>query len=301
MSNYLVLGGNGFLGKNICRFLVEHNEYVTSFDLKKPKNIINHVKYIEGDFFCDEDIYNALVDNDIIIHAISTINPGNSNENYMRGYSYDLIQTIKLSTWIAKQEKKLVFLSSGGTVYGEKKELPINEEQSLCPINHYGNVKACIEGALRVLKIQNNLDVKIVRISNPYGPGQDYEKGVGFIDSVLKKSLVNEPIEIWGDGSCVRDYIYVDDVCEMIYQIINNNNEWIFNICSGEAKSQNDIINILNKMGIKPIVIYRKARKVDLRKVVLDNSKIRREIGYLPRTIEEGIGVYWEYLSRKLK
>ena len=138
----------------------------------------------------------------------------------------------------------------------------------------------------------------IARISNPYGPGQDYNKGVGFIDAALKKCLNGETIEIWGDGEVVRDYIYIDDVCEMICSLINYNGEQeVFNLSSNEGVSLNRVIDELKQLNLQPHVIYKDSRSVDVSKVVLDNSRIEKIHPMKIRSFKEGISEYYNYLK----
>ncbi len=160
----------------------------------EPRFKESNICYIQGDFFDDNVLKSIIKDMDIIYHSLSTVNPGNSNEKYMMGYSRDFIQTVKLCSMILETETKLIFLSSGGTVYGKQNIQPIKETAVAMPINHYGNVKLCIENTIRIFDIQAHSKMLIARISNPYGPGQDFTKGVGFIDAVLKKSIKKQTI-----------------------------------------------------------------------------------------------------------
>lgn len=293
----LILGGNGFIGNNLSKYLVQQGCFVTSFDQVLPSIQNDGVNYVTGDFFEDDDLSNLVMEHDVIYHAISTINPGNSNERYMNGYGRDLVQTIKLCSWMKDSDKKLIFLSSGGTVYGNQEKQPIVEDTLPKPINHYGNVKLCIENALRIFHLQNRMNVRIARISNPYGPGQDYTKGVGFIDATLKKSLANQPIEIWGDGENIRDYIYIEDVCKLLYLLcVYEGEEIIFNISSGHGVSQNQIVESLRELGIDVQVQYVGGRSVDAKKIVLDNTKVCSisDISLIP--LSEGIAKYYQYL-----
>ena len=110
----------------------------------------------------------------------------------------------------------------------------------------------------------------VARISNPYGPGQDYHKGVGFIDAAIKRALANETIEIWGDGKVVRDYIYIDDVCKMLYKLIDYKGEYeVFNLSSNTGTSQNEIVDAIKKMEPKLEIKYLPARNVDAKKIIL--------------------------------
>ena len=211
-NKYIILGGNGFIGKNLCEYIVRRGHSVTSMDRIFPEQKNPSIEYVQGDFFDDNFLRKIIQDKDVIIHAISTINPGNSNDKFMDGYRNDFVQTINMCSWIKDMDKKVVFLSSGGTVYGDHSNQPLREDVLPQPINHYGNIKLSIENALRIFHIQNRLNISIARISNPYGKGQDFSKGVGFVDAVMKRSLDGKPVEIWGDGGNVRDYIYISDL-----------------------------------------------------------------------------------------
>lgn len=299
---YIILGGSGFIGKNLSEFLLEQGYDVTVFDIEKINLKHQNIHYIKGDFFNDQELKAAIMDKDVIIHAISTINPGNSNEKYLLGYEKDFIQTIKMCSWIKDTDKKFIFLSSGGTIYGEHDVSPLTEDILPRPINHYANIKLSIENALRVFHIQNRLNIIIARISNPYGPGQDFTKGVGFIDAVLKQSMVGETVEIWGDGNNIRDYIYIDDVCKWLYKLsLYTGKEYIFNISSGKGITQNKIIEIIKELGVLVKINYKRARSVDIKKVILDNTKIK-EVYYMePISVEEGIRNYYEYIGERIK
>lgn len=297
MKKILVLGGNGFIGKNLCRYMKSHGEDVYSFDMSCPDTREEGIHYLEGDFFDDFTLKNIIKDMDVIFHGICTLNPGNSNEKYLMGYERDFIQTVKLCSYIQKAGNKLIFLSSGGTVYGNQEIQPISEEAIPRPINHYGNLKLCIENTIRTFNYQLNEKMLIARISNPYGPGQDYHKGVGFIDAVLKRALSNECVEIWGDGSVTRDYIYIGDVCRMLYALVDyQGDQEVFNISSNTATSQNDVLQIIKKVLPNLRVEYFPARSVDAHKIMLDNSKIKKVDEFSLIGIEQGIRLYYEYI-----
>lgn len=293
----LILGGSGFLGNNMCGYLIEKDYEVYSYDrfsLAKQER----VHFIEGDFFDDAKLEAAVQGMDCIIHAISTVNPGNSNESYMYGYSRELLQTIKLCNMLVGKKTKMVFLSSGGTVYGDHQKQPIDESVLPRPINHYGNIKLCIENTMRTFNYQMGTRFIIARISNPYGPGQDFHKGVGFIDAVLKNTIQGLPVQIWGDGNNVRDYVYIDDVCEMLECLIQYcGNQETFNISSGRGYTQNEVIEILRGMGLSPEVIYKEKRSVDVRKIILSNDQICSLWNGKPIGLVKGIELYYRYLK----
>ena len=297
----LVIGGAGFIGSNLSRHLIKNDMEVYCFDMSKPVHEIAGVNYICGDFFDDYILEHALKGMDYVVHALSTVNPGNSNEKYLQGYERDFIQTTKLCKMITDQKIRMIFLSSGGTVYGNQEIQPIVEDALPRPINHYGNVKLCIENTIRTFNYQAHTKILIARISNPYGPGQDFNKGVGFIDAAIKKTIRGEKIEIWGDGNNVRDYIYIDDVCRMLISLFYYQGDYdTFNISSNTGTSQRDVIRMLEEMQLAPQVEYLPARSVDAKKIILNNERIM-SIHAVPLVpVEQGIRKYYQWLKKEI-
>ncbi len=298
MAKVLILGGNGFIGRNLATTLFAHGQEVYSFDLNLPQEPVARIQYLAGDFFDDYVLEQAIQGMDVIYHAICTMNPGNSNNKYIMGYERDLIQTIKLCDMLKNQSVKMIFLSSGGTVYGRQENLPVTEESLPEPINHYGNLKLCIENAMRVFRYQNQSDFVIARIANPYGPGQDYRKGVGFIDAAIKRAMNGEVIEVWGDGSVVRDYIYISDVCEALAMLGEQEVPYdVVNISSGRGVSQKEILETIRRHYPKMQVEYQAARSVDADKIYLSNARLQTLWQKDMISLEEGIEAYYHYLK----
>ncbi|MDE7061876.1 MAG: NAD-dependent epimerase/dehydratase family protein [Lachnospiraceae bacterium] len=298
----LVLGGNGFIGSNLCAYLAERGEQVYSFDMTRPQRTKRGITYLEGDFFDDYTLAQVVRDKDVIYHAICTLNPGNSNEKYIMGYERDFVQTVKLCSYIKDMNSRLIFLSSGGTVYGNQNTLPIRETAVPVPINHYGNLKLCIENTIRTFNFQMKKSMLVARISNPYGPGQDYQKGVGFIDAAIKRAIRGEVVQIWGDGSVIRDYIYITDVCRMLYALIDYQGEdEVFNLSSNTGTSQNGVIDAIRELEPGVETTYFPARNVDARKIILDNARILALTGEKLVTLEEGIGNYYRYIRSSME
>ncbi len=300
MKKILVLGGNGFICKNLVATLATKKENeIYSFDLTIPVNKLPNVNYLEGDFFDDYVLKNLIKGMDIVYHGICTLNPGNSNDKYMEGYTRDLLQSVKLCDWLAKSKARMIFLSSGGTVYGKQKEMPIKETVLPKPINHYGNLKLCIENMIRVFNIQNDTDFRIVRIANPYGPGQDYHKGVGFIDAALKRGMSGEKIQIYGSDSIIRDYIYIQDVCDVLaYMGTQPGKHDIINLGSGTGTSMKEILGIVRRLIPNIEVEYLEGRSVDVPEIYLDNKRLMDIYPHKLTPIDKGIEKYYNYLLK---
>ena len=294
----LILGGNGFIGRNLAQKLLQDPSFtVTCFDRFDPPQKDNRITYVSGDFF-DIQLLESLVDKyDVIYHAVSTLTVGNSSTNYMNGYTGDFVQSVKLCDYIQKTGKKLIFLSSGGTVYGNHEKMPVTENDFCQPINHYGTVKRCIENVMETFHVQNGAKMIVARIANPYGPGQDYRKGVGVIDAAIKNAINHTPMTVWGDGNVIRDYIYIEDTCAMLKALAEyDGDESIFNLSSGEGHSINEILSIVKTRYPELEVVYTPGRSVDLKEIVLDNRRIRNIYNKPLISLKDGISQYIDYI-----
>lgn len=295
--NALLLGGCGFIGKNLSLELIRQGHKVTIFDNTFQDDLnsvaLNQIKYIRGDFTDFINFDSALNHIDVVYHLISTTLPANSNLNPEYDIQENVVATIKfLEMARIKRLKKIIFFSSGGTVYGEPKFLPITEMHSTNPLCSYGIQKLTIEKYLSLYYRLYGIEYVVLRVSNPYGPYQKLESSQGLINSIIYKIQNQLPIEVWGDGTVIRDYIHVQDVVSagimaLDYSGLNN----IFNISSGEGLSVNEVIrNISKYIGKKAKIIYLDEREFDVKTNILSNELARKELGWDPTiSLEEYI------------
>src|SRR3989339_4271 len=179
----------------------------------------------------------------------------------------DFFDTKILNNTLQKDDKKVIYFSSGGTVYGNYGKRAIKETDAQNPFNAHGAMKLAVEKYLQVFSHVHGLNYIILRPGNPYGRTIDNHKNQGIIDIFLKKITNNEPLEIWGDGKIVRDYIHINDLTGLIIKIIENevNNE-IFNAGTGIGTSINELIKIIKKTTGKNITVnYRGTRNFDVK------------------------------------
>lgn len=283
--NCLILGGTGFIGKYLCKRLVEENYSLRILGRKNIKDINNiydnKVEYVQMDFLSIDDFSNLLDGIDIVFHLISTTIPSTSEGNCVFDISSNVISTLKLLNACVKMKvKKIVFLSSGGTVYGVVKQIPIKEEHPTNPICSYGIHKLTIEKYLYYYYMQHGLDYTILRLSNPYGALQDFNRNQGVIPIFINKIMKNEGINIWGDGKIIRDYIYIDDVIQGIISTINYNGKYkVFNIGSGKGMTLLEIVEGISKiLNCKYSINYLEARKIDVPINILDVSRAENNL-----------------------
>jgi UDP-glucose 4-epimerase len=190
-----------------------------------------------------------------------------------------------------KNVRKLVYISSGGTVYGNPISLPVNESAVLNPISIYGATKVAVENYLTILCAQLDIDLTIVRPSNPFGPRQYCKGAQGLIATLLDKAIYKQPIMLFDEGKAIRDYIYIDDLVQAIYQIINRGAVGIYNISYNSGYNVEDITSLVEQVtGHYFARILKPKREFDIVEIVLDSAKAQKDLDWKPMVeIEEGI------------
>ena len=177
--------------------------------------------------------------------------------------------------------KRILFLSSGGTVYGIPERIPIPETYPLRPINSYGIVKSSIEHYLDLYRRARGLSPVIIRASNPFGPRQAHSGVQGVISTFLRRILSGDHIEIWGDGTIVRDYLDVGDLAEICVRAGTSDREGAYNAGSGYGLSINEIVQAIRKVtGLDFKTVYKPGRPIDVSRSVLDCSRAKEDFGW---------------------
>lgn len=286
----LVVGGCGFIGSNIVRDLVSKGFKVKVLDKNIQVNNDIEVEYIKGKVSEQDILEKAMTDVNKIIYLKSGIVPSISKNDSIKIYEEEISDAIKLCELSIKNGiKRIVFSSSGGTVYGNIKEkTPIKENQELYPINDYGILKVTIEKIFNMYNETHGMDNIILRIANPYGMGQDIKSGVGAITAFIKSMKKEEVLKIFGDGNVIRDYIYISDVVNAFYKALCVDTlsgiRPIFNIGTGVGLSLNEVIEILSiELNLIPKVQYMESRKFDVLYNVLDIQKAKLYLDWKPK------------------
>lgn len=296
-KNVLVLGGTGFIGRNIVEDLLRHKYTIVLLVRNissKPNNykIVDDITLIEGDIAQCELIESILVEHkiDLVIHLVSTLIPFSSIVDFNNELTQVIFPTFRLLHLCSKLGIRIVYFSSGGTIYGYANNL-IDENTPLNPINYYGYSKLMIENHIQFLHTTKKLSYLILRPSNVYGKHQKIEAQQGFIAVALGKFISNSSIEIWGNGEVVRDFIDVQDISVGLRKLIETNViNATLNMGSGEGKSLNEVLSILKGILGKSIIIrYKDKREVDLDRMVLDIAMIKNYIEFNPKSLKDGI------------
>jgi UDP-glucose 4-epimerase len=300
----LVLGGSGFLGSHIVdKFLAEKHD-VTVYDLypERFRRSPRGIKFVTGDFgnvgALEELIATGF---DAVIHCVSTTTPKSSNESPEFDIQSNVIGTLYLLDICVKHNAgKLVFMSSGGTVYGNIGSLDmVDETHAVRPMCSYGVSKLTIEHYLDVYKHLRELDYVALRLSNPYGERQSPLRALGALTVFLHRTLKGQNIEIWGDGGVTRDFIYVGDVAEAVYLATIKPVSGVYNVGTGTGLTLLDILREISKIvGREPSVSWLASRSFDVPRIVLDATKLKKATDWNFHTpLAEGVAITADWLK----
>lgn len=286
-----VLGGGGFLGSAIVDRLLAEGHAVRIFERPRIKpyrdfSSEEDVEWVEGDFGHIPDMRLALQGATAVVHLVCTTRPKSSNDEPIYDVQSNVISTLQLLEEMREMGiRKILFASSGGTVYGPPLSTPIQEEHPTNPTTSYGITKLTIEKYLLLERALHGLQPVILRVANPYGERQRVEYAQGVVAAFLKRALAREPIEIWGDGSVVRDYLHVADVAEAFAAALSYQGDaCIFNIGSGAGTSLNELASLLSQqLGRDLDVMYQAARDFDVKSNVLCCERAGHELQWQPQ------------------
>jgi UDP-glucose 4-epimerase len=287
----VILGGGGFIGSHLASSLLRRGYKVRTFDRLErivPDSDIEtaDLEWFQGDFQDQKDLASALEGVDVVYHLISTTIPQSSNENPLYDIQTNVVATLQmLDLMLELGIRRIVFVSSGGTVYGVPQRIPLTEDHPTNPICAYGISKLSIEKYLALYNHLHNLDYTILRLSNPYGAGQDGMRGQGVLAAFCSAVKQGLPLQIWGDGSVVRDYIHIDDVCEVMSGVLSYSGpERIFNIGSGVGASLNQLVDVLRQVSDAAVAVeYLQARNCDVPVNVLDIARAEHTLSWAPQ------------------
>jgi UDP-glucose 4-epimerase len=305
-KNCIIFGGNGFIGSHLAESLVNRGYAVTIFDKFQSgtgnlSDILDEIEIISGDFLNRDAVSGALEGMDLLFHYISSTNPATSIADPVFDIESNIAGSVQLFQAAVKAGvRKVIFPSSGGTIYGKTGGEPIRESCPLNPVNPYAISKLAVERYLDYFFQSSGLEYLILRYSNPYGERQNPYAKQGVIPIFLNKIKNNERPVIYGDGSAIRDYIYIKDAIDATVAVVTGTTrERVFNIGSGQETSLNQLIDIMSEVtGKVCLPEYVNDEGVYLSKFVLDISRIKQETGWQPAVpLKDGIARTWEWIT----
>lgn len=305
MKTILILGGYGFLGANVMKYvdayLADRYCFIVfdKFDRHMGGVEFQCVKKTYAGDFSDKALLEQIFREnkiDIILHSLSTTVPVDSS-NARFDVESNLIPTLDILGLMVKYGvEDIVYLSSGGAVYGTQDNKSHKESDDVYPISSYGVVKLAIEKYLMQYAQLYGIRPLILRLSNPYGP-YHYSMKQGVINVALTKALKGKTMTIWGDGNGKKDYIYVEDYVRILFSLIDKGvHDEVINIASGQLLSVNEIVNAIQQRVPSFDVRYSDAQRFDADHFELDTIKLFQLIGpYQFMPFDKGLSLTYNW------
>lgn len=310
MSRALVVGGNGFIGTHLVNSLTAAGWDITllhKYEQPRYTKMPHSVHFLRGDLTQESLLREAVAGVDVVFHLLWTTTAIHelANRDPAADVQANLIPSIQLIE--ACREAKvgrLLFTSSGGTVYGRTQTVPIPESHPNNPITAYGVSKLAVENYLQMFHYLHGLDFAVLRPSVPYGPYQNPLARQGAVAVFLYRVAKGLPLTIWGDGSVTRDYFYISDLVDAL--ILGSKqpltHERIFNIGGAEEVSLNQLIAYVEEtVGKKAIVEYQSARNFDAPHVLLDTTRAKKVLNWHPKVpMKDGLAKTWAWMQETI-
>ena len=299
----LFIGGAGFIGSNLVKRFCKSGSFKVTVIEPETASVMRldglQVEIVRASLANVEAVEQIIANKriDAVVHLVSTLIPGSGYEDFKRELTDMVFPSIRIMEYCARFDIKFVYFSSGGTVYGNRTTMqPFVETDDMAPISYYGWSKQMMENSILFKNRTEKLRYLIVRPSNPYGHGQNLYGRQGLVAVAIGKILNGQPVEVWGDGSAIRDYIYIDDLAEIFFQLIDNDvtNETV-NIGSGRGYSVNDVLaflKIISKVDFK--ILYENARPMDVSNMVLDTTKMLGKVNVCLTPMLDGISTFYK-------
>lgn len=290
LGRVLVTGAGGFLGRDLCEVLLDRGNEVIGVGRSAAPPLLERkgLRWLQGDLRDFRFAMEATKNIDAVVHLAGLSSPAvayaDPMEDFRNGPSltFNLLESSRLSG-----VTRFLFSSSGGTIYGDAKQVPTPEGSEITPSGVYGTGKRVSEIYLESFEREFGLKTFSLRIANPFGPGQSAKRGQGIVAYALSAALEGFPVKIFGDGNAVRDFIFVRDVSEAFVSCLHYCGPLrLFNVGSGQATTINKLIDELNSAIFprKLDKVYESSRTVDLPVSVLNIDRISAEMGWYPRT-----------------
>ncbi len=307
MSRALVVGGNGFIGAHLVQKLVDTGWDVTvlhKYEQPRYSERPSSVHFFRGDLTQESLLADAVAGQDAVFHLLWTTTAIHevANRDPAADVQANLLPTIHLiEACRAAGVGRLIFTSSGGTVYGRTRIAPIPEDHPNNPVTAYGVSKLAVEKYLQMFNHLHGLDYAIFRPSVPYGPYQNPLARQGAVAVFLYRVAKGLPLTIWGDGSVTRDYFYISDLVDALIlgSTQSLNSQRIFNLGGAEEISLNHLIALAEEtVGRKAQVDYQPARDFDAPRVLLDTTHAETVLGWQPKVLmKDGLAKTWEWMQ----
>ena len=285
--------GAGFIGTNLMEHLVASGHAVSVLDHKAaPDRFAGATRWVRGDFADPAALSDALAGADVAFHLVSTTVPGDDHVGLLQELADNVSATMRFLEMCGRAGVRRIVFTSSSSVYGLQDQMPIAETAETTPISSHGIHKLTLEKYLLLHRFNHDSDVRILRLSNPYGPGQNLTGRQGFVAIALGKLLANEPMLLRGGGSPVRDFIYISDVCDaLVATALADSPPLVMNVGTGQGHSLAEVLAEISRLtGRRITTSDGPLRKADIPASVLDIRRAQRAIGFAPHvSLETGL------------
>jgi len=288
----VVVIGSGFIGRAAATTTSEGGR-PTVMVARRPFDPPPRVQAVTCDL-TDVDALTAIVrpGSDVVFAAGSSVPAGDEHDPHR---SVDaLVPFIAALEAVRRTEgASLLFVSSGGAVYGEPDALPVAEDHPLRPSNAYGMAKVAAEHYLEYYVRNHDVCATALRCGNAYGPGQLPGRGQGLVGELIAAAEQGRTVEVWGDGSIERDFVHVDDIASVIARLYGRRGlPLALNVGSGRATSVNAVITTVSEVVQRPIAVtYTERRSFDVQRIALDISRLQGLIDFDPIELVDGVAL----------
>lgn len=302
----LVTGGAGFIGSHVADALVERGDEVSVADdlsSGSRENLNPRADFSLLDIR-DPDAPSRMAElaPQAIVHMAAQMSVGVSVRDPLYDAGINVIGSLSVLEAARRNGARVVFASSGGTVYGEPDVIPTPETSPTLPVSPYGVAKLAVERYLHAYEVQHGLGYAALRLANVYGPRQTPHGEAGVVAIFGEAMLTDREPVINGDGRYTRDYVYVADVVSAVLAALDSAETGAFNVGTGREVDVNEIHRRLVEIsGVAVPERHGPERLGDARRSALDHSLITQRLGWVPRVqLEEGLGMTVDWIREKL-
>lgn len=300
-AGILLIGGQGFLGLALAKALAEAGRDVHVLSRNTEPGRRGAIAFHRGDQDSPAVVSPLLAECSTVVHLASTTTPGSSARRPTMDTEQNLLPAARLMEVMSgAPPRRLIFVSSGGCIYGNPDYLPADESLVPHPLSYHAAGKVALESLFTAFAHANDVALAILRPSNIYGPGQPLRDGFGLVRTLLDRAMHNAPVEMWGHGDSIRDYLFIDDAVEACLSLIDATDiTGTFNAGSGTGTSIADLIALVGRATGRDLEINKRpARGTDVRAIVLDSTRLRGATGWTPRiSLEQGLRQTWAWLQ----
>jgi UDP-glucose 4-epimerase len=301
VARCLVIGGNGFIGSHVVDALVARGHTVSAFDRfgsAGTRFAASGVRVLAGDFLNLSDVRTAVEGQDVVLHLLSTTDPATAENDPTLDIRTNVLASVELfKSCVDARTPRVVFASTGGAIYGDQDATRFSETDLTLPVSPYAIGKLAIENYLAYFRRKHGLESTVFRISNPYGTRQNPRKRQGVIPIFLRRLADGLPVTIYGDGSMVRDYLYVEDLAQMIAEAgTASPRHRVYNLGSGRGVSLREIVATIGEAtGRELVTVHEPLPPTFVDHVTLDVTRFESEFASRPTTtLHDGISRTWK-------